>query len=155
MYLTKKKMIDRIKRFIEMQDLSSSSFANEIGVQRSSVSHVLSGRNKPSLDFVVKIKERFPEVNLEWLINGKGGMIASKEKKEIKKKPISKEDIKPEQKSFQFDDNSVPKQKVEKEKDFIVKEEPPVSYGFNTEKVLKKIILLYQDNTFDEFLPNK
>lgn len=148
-------MLDRIKRFIEMQNLSSSSFANEIGVQRSSVSHVLSGRNKPSLDFVVKIKDRFPEVNLEWLINGKGGMIASKEKKETDKKPISKVDVEPEQKSFQFDNNPVSNKQVEKEKEFIVKDEPLVSYGFNAEKTLKKIILLYQDNTFDEFLPNK
>ena len=51
---------------------SASSFAEKIGVQRSSISHILSGRNKPSLDFVLKVLSSFPEVELYWLLNGKG-----------------------------------------------------------------------------------
>lgn len=148
-------MLERIKRFMEMQNLSSSAFASDIGVQRSSVSHVLSGRNKPSLDFVVKIKDRFPDVNLEWLISGKGGMLASKEKKETIKKSISSDDIESRQKSFLFEKDEIKESKDEPIKEIIAKDEPVSAYGLKSEKPLKKIILLYYDNTFDEFLPNK
>ena len=68
-------MIDRIRKLMENEKMSSSQFADEIDLQRSSLSHVLSGRNKPSLDFVMKIKQRFKEVNLGWLIFGNGDMF--------------------------------------------------------------------------------
>lgn len=62
----------RLEKIIEYYSLSASSFAEKIGVQRSSISHLLSGRNKPSLEFVMKILTYFPEVDLYWLLNGKG-----------------------------------------------------------------------------------
>ncbi|QFZ55893.1 helix-turn-helix transcriptional regulator [Oceanihabitans sp. IOP_32] len=62
----------RLQKVIDYYGESASSFAEEIGVQRSSISHILSGRNKPSLDFVLKILASFPEVELYWLLNGKG-----------------------------------------------------------------------------------
>ncbi|SNB08552.1 helix-turn-helix domain-containing protein [Flavobacterium psychrophilum] len=52
--------------------MSASGFADKVGVQRSSLSHLLSGRNKPSLDLILKINENFPEVDLYWILNGKG-----------------------------------------------------------------------------------
>ena len=67
----------RVQKIINYSELSLSEFADEIGVQRSNISHVLSGRNKPSLDFLMKIKDRFPEIQWEWLIEGKGAMIFS------------------------------------------------------------------------------
>ena len=69
----------RVQKIINYSELSSSEFADEIGVQRSNISHVLSGRNKPSLDFLMKIKDRFPEIQWEWLIEGKGAMIFSED----------------------------------------------------------------------------
>lgn len=57
---------------MQYHGLSSSGFAEKIGVQRSSISHILSGRNKPSLDFVMKILSSFPDIDLYWLLNGKG-----------------------------------------------------------------------------------
>ena len=69
----------RVQKIINYSELSLSEFADEIGVQRSNISHVLSGRNKPSLDFLMKIKDRFPEVQWEWLIEGKGTMVFSEE----------------------------------------------------------------------------
>jgi plasmid maintenance system antidote protein VapI len=56
--------------------ISSTRFADEIGVQRSSVSHILSGRNKPSYDFIIKILEKYPSINSLWLLTGKGTMIS-------------------------------------------------------------------------------
>ncbi len=67
-------MIDRILLILKTQNLSSSQFADEIGVQRSSISHILSGRNNPSLEFVTKILKRFPDINSDWIIFGKGSM---------------------------------------------------------------------------------
>lgn len=67
----------RLNKIIDYYGESASSFAEKIGVQRSSISHILSGRNKPSLEFVLKITSSFPEVELYWLLNGKGDFPAS------------------------------------------------------------------------------
>jgi len=64
--------IIRLEKIIRHYGLSASSFSEKIGVQRSSISHILSGRNKPSLEFVMKILSSFPEIDLYWLLNGKG-----------------------------------------------------------------------------------
>ena len=68
---------NRIQKIIQYSMLTASEFADEIGVQRSNISHIISGRNKPSLDFIVKIKDRFPEIQWEWIIEGKGEMTKS------------------------------------------------------------------------------
>ncbi len=64
-------LTERIRYVMKINNMTASKFADEIGVQRSSVSHILSGRNKPSLDFIVKILERFPNVSPAWLLLGK------------------------------------------------------------------------------------
>ena len=64
--------IKRLEFILDYYGLNASSFADKIGVQRSSLSHLLSGRNKPSLDFILKIIAIFPEVDLYWILNGKG-----------------------------------------------------------------------------------
>jgi transcriptional regulator with XRE-family HTH domain len=66
-------MITRFKSLLESLNLSPSEFADSIGVQRSSVSHVLSGRNKPSIDFLEKILIAFPDTDSTWLITGRTG----------------------------------------------------------------------------------
>ena len=63
---------NRLKKVLEHYELSASLFADKIGVQRSSISHILSGRNKPSLDFILKVTNTFSEVDIYWLLNGKG-----------------------------------------------------------------------------------
>jgi transcriptional regulator with XRE-family HTH domain len=70
----------RLQKVIDFYDESASSFAEKIGVQRSSISHILSGRNKPSLDFIMKILSSYPEVELYWLLNGKGTFPAKQQK---------------------------------------------------------------------------
>lgn len=59
---------DKIKQIIVDQNLSPSYFADEIGVQRSSISHILSGRNRPSFDIIQKIIRRFPDLGYEWIM---------------------------------------------------------------------------------------
>ena len=68
-------MIDRIKMLMTKKNVSATQFSEEVGIQRSALSHVLSGRNKPSLDFVLKIKSRYPEIEFDWLLLGRGKMI--------------------------------------------------------------------------------
>lgn len=158
-------MLDRIKRFIETQNITASGFANVIGVQRSSVSHILSGRNKPSLDFVLKLKEHYPDLNLDWLLFGSGPIL-------ISKKPEREET----KKSDKIDFNSSDINKTtETSKNLFDEEEAKVlgsnsiadkfdndksakltSTGFvNNKQGLKKLILLYDDNSFEEFNPSK
>ena len=69
--------IKRLEIVLDYYSISGSAFADKIGVQRSSLSHLLSGRNKPSLDFVLKIIEVFPEVDLYWVLIGKGNFPKS------------------------------------------------------------------------------
>lgn len=64
--------IKRLEFILDYYSLTASSFADRIGVQRSSMSHLLSGRNKPSLDFILKIIDIFPDVDLYWILNGTG-----------------------------------------------------------------------------------
>lgn len=68
----------RLQEVIEFFGETASSFSEKIGVQRSSISHILSGRNKPSLEFILKILAVYPEVELYWLLNGKGTFPSSK-----------------------------------------------------------------------------
>ncbi len=64
--------IKRLEIILDYYSLSASAFADKINVQRSSLSHLLSGRNKPSLDLILKIVESFPEIDLYWILNGIG-----------------------------------------------------------------------------------
>ena len=79
--------LKRLQKVIDFYGESASSFAEKIGVQRSSISHILSGRNKPSLDFVMKVLSHFNEVELYWLMNGKGNFPS--EKRNVKEKIVS------------------------------------------------------------------
>ena len=60
----------RLKEVLRSQSINASEFAKKINVQRSSISHILNGRNKPSLEIVTKICKEFPEIDIEWLIFG-------------------------------------------------------------------------------------
>jgi DNA-binding XRE family transcriptional regulator len=85
---------ERISKVIEYSQLTSSEFADEIDVQRSSISHITSGRNKPSLEFIIKIKSRFPELLWDWLVTGEGEMLKPKSADpEITEKPIEEEKV--------------------------------------------------------------
>ncbi len=70
----------RLKEWLNKRELSASKFAEILGVQKSSISHILSGRNKPSFDFLQKFKEHFPDLDLEWFITGKSSKPATDNK---------------------------------------------------------------------------
>ena len=108
-------MTDRILLILKTQNLTSSQFADEIGVQRSSISHILSGRNNPSLEFVTKILKRFPDINSDWILFGKGSMYRDsgfvlKDKTEIKKNSIASSNNQPDLFSINEDNNIINEQ---------------------------------------------
>ena len=70
-------MIDRINLIMRAKNITASQFADEINIQRSGMSHIMSGRNKPSLDFVMRVLNRYPEIDTNWLLFGKGEMYKS------------------------------------------------------------------------------
>jgi plasmid maintenance system antidote protein VapI len=70
-------MKDRIQKIIENYNLTSNSFAQEIEVNRSTISHILTGRNKPSIEVVQKILKRFNTISPDWLLLGNGNIEVS------------------------------------------------------------------------------
>jgi len=71
----------RLQKILEYYGLSATSFSEKIDFNRSTISHLLSGRNKPSLEFVMKVLHQFPEVQLYWLLNGSGNFPSSSSEK--------------------------------------------------------------------------
>jgi len=143
-------MLDRISTLIKTKKISASQFADEIGVQRSSVSHVLSGRNKPSLDFITKIIMTYPEVNSDWLLTGTGSMLRNENEEE---EPAifpenAQTSINISSGSDTMDDNqagpAVPQKKKAGRK-----------IRTTGSKEIERIVLFYNDGTFIDFMPNK
>lgn len=66
---------DRIKKIMEQSDLTSSAFAESIGIQQSTLSHILSGRNNPSLEVIMKIHQAYDTISIHWLLYGEGNML--------------------------------------------------------------------------------
>ena len=77
-------MYKRLKNWMESKELKASLLADTIGVNRATISHILSGRNKPSIDFLEKLLSAYPNINANWLITGIGYMDTKKEAKEVK-----------------------------------------------------------------------
>ena len=65
---------DRIKMIMERENMASGTFAESITIQQSTLSHILNGRNNPSLDVIMKVHQKYNYINLEWLLYGKGNM---------------------------------------------------------------------------------
>ena len=76
-------MHERLKNWMGIEGLKSSALADSIGVNRATISHILSGRNKPSIDFLEKLLNVYPNINANWLISGIGYMQDNMEKKEV------------------------------------------------------------------------
>ncbi len=78
-----KVMHERLKNWMGIEGLKSSALADSIGVNRATISHILSGRNKPSIDFLEKLLNVYPNINANWLISGIGYMQDNMEQKEV------------------------------------------------------------------------
>ena len=95
-------MHNKLKNWMELESLKSSELADNIGVNRATISHILSGRNKPSIDFLQKLLHSYPDLNANWLITGIGYMQENKKQQEVKSsKSIGKVVVFYDDKSFE------------------------------------------------------
>jgi len=146
-------MRDRILQFLKEENKTSAQFAEEIGVQPSGISHIISGRNNPSLEFVLKMIEKYNYISTDWLLFGKGKMYKTTQNPSL------------------FDDyNTVTNTEDNKTKhikaldnstDVIVSEKTVSTPVFDIiersqkQKNISKIVWFYDDNTFEEFIRNE
>lgn len=136
--LNTSEVINRLEEIMANHNLSAASFATKIGVQRSAISHILSGRNKPSLDFLMKVYESFDEVALEWLILGTTTSL-----------PREVQDL------DLFKSETINREMLDKTKSEALTENninsPTITS--KSEIVLKEIVHFYEDGTFERFKP--
>jgi transcriptional regulator with XRE-family HTH domain len=150
--------IKRLEIILDYYSLSASSFADKIGAQRSSMSHLLSGRNKPSLDFMLKIMEVFPEVDLYWLLNGAGSFPKSNDAIETKKAaptPIHIETISATTIEKSMDSNPEKFQASShqsEEKHSEVGSRANVVALQKTDSEIERIVIFYKNGTFKTYL---
>lgn len=140
-------MKDRIAHIIRAKNLTAAEFAMRLGIQPSNVSHLLAGRNNPSLDFVKKLKETFPEYNLDWIVLGKGPMTVSE--------PFS--DLVLPTESMRTDAQKVDNHGYEVEESLFSIENIPNEAKLDKPSPmqkdgLKRIILVFEDDTFEVLL---
>lgn len=121
--------IKRLEKILDYYNLTASSFADKIGVQRSSISHLLSGRNKPSLDFILKILDVFPEIDLYWILNGKGSFPKNNEEYNIAYPPTLSDTDEKQPVNF-------------KKEETIIKND-----------VIERIVIFYKNGAFKEYRP--
>lgn len=144
-------MKDRILKFLGQEGLSATKFADEIGVQRSSVSHILSGRNNPSFEFIQKILSRYKNINAEWLMLGNGNMFKKAEQMNLFAQPTPKPAPTVTNPVNLFQQAAEKLSPGEADKKETPLPEPEISPA----RKIDKILIFYSDKTFDEFLAAK
>jgi len=128
-------MKERIFQFLKEENKTSAQFADEIGVQPSGISHIISGRNNPSLEFVIKMLEKYKYLSTDWLLFGKGEMYNTKQNPSL------------------FEENnlfSYAEGKQDKQLENLANKSTEIIT--NKKKTVSKIVWFYDDNTFKEFI---
>jgi transcriptional regulator with XRE-family HTH domain len=169
-------MVERILLVLKVKNLSPSKFADEIGIQRSSMSHIMSGRNLPSLDLVMKIMSKFPDLNPEWLVMGIGQMMKStqidlfeqnSESEEKKIETLLKESEKVPEINTINEEKIISEAEKAAEKDLkipqiedksIQNEENKTDFSnkivLPSQPEIEKIVILYKNKSFKEYYPS-
>ena len=144
---------DRIAHILRAKNLTATQFAEMMQIQPSNVSHILNGRNKPSLDFITKLKEVFPEYSFDWIITGKKPITISE--RNLFSKEANEED---------YDDTRFVESKGGVREQQVALEFNPITTGIhhndvgvdshvahNGESALKQIIYVFEDRTFEVY----
>lgn len=132
-------MNKRIQQFLEIENLSPSKLADMLGLQRSGISHILAGRNKPSYDFILKFLKTFPNINPDWLLMGKGKIYRNGENDQNNQNEENTPQL-----SINFEENQ----------EFYEESDEATEIKI-IEKKINRITLFYNDGSFQEFYPNK
>lgn len=145
-------MKERLLEFLRAENKTSAQLAEEIGVQPSGISHIMSGRNNPSLDFVLKMLEKYSFLSTEWLLFGKGIMYKDSRMQTL----------------FNEISTSVNNNDLAAARKETVNQETDLDYSeiTDSERIepgrvpgkasnLSRIVWFYEDNTFVEYFPSK
>lgn len=135
-------MKDRIRKILQEYGLTSTNLADKIGVQRSSISHLLSGRNKPGFDFIHKLLKNYPDINPHWLIMGEGSMYISEKRPTLPFSEIS-------------EPSSSRESNIPSEGQALNQTEHSQQGKIKSKKHIEKIVVFYSDHSFDEYHPNE
>lgn len=143
-------MKERLLEFLKSENKSSAQLAEEIGVQPSGISHILSGRNNPSLDFVLKMLEKYQFLSTDWLLFGKGTMY-----KDPKMQSLFDYENVNDRKNSAVEDKtgseSMPVEELRAEKEVLNRGTTP-SLAVNRSEI-SRVIIFYSDSSFDEYSP--
>ncbi len=160
-------MKERLIQLLDLEQLSPSKFADIIGVQRSSISHVLSGRNKPSFDFLQKTLKAFPGLNASWLMTGEGSMYEQMGRKvtgnlfdtpgepeersdvHISEESVQPHEEKPSQEDIKNEEIAEPAAVESKSE----RAEAPAAVVTPGKKKIVQVMVIYEDDTFRTFTP--
>jgi transcriptional regulator with XRE-family HTH domain len=174
-------MVNRIKEILNHYDLTPSKFADILDVPRSTISHILSERNKPSLEFIQKVLDKFPEIETNWLVRGDGvitgnehnlfSTMESSSKKNISGNDREKEEVnttnQPElpaenliitghKPDGDFHENLSEETNrsggAERDNNQSIKNE---NSNNSSKRKITRIIAFYEDDTFEEYFPSK
>lgn len=145
-------MRERLLEFLKNENKSSAQLAEEIGVQPSGISHILSGRNNPSLDFILKMLEKYKFLSTDWLLFGKGSMY-----KEIRMQSL-----------FDSDSDIKNETGIKNARNEAVRSEPDLpgvyedqgnsetsAHSGTRNSDVQKIVWFYKDNSFEEYYPKR
>ena len=151
---------DRFKLIMDREKLTAGAFAESIGASQATISHILSGRNKPSVELVLRVHQRYEDINLEWLLAGKGMMSNNSDEAspalaatqqdyplfaENAINPSGTSDNAENRKEMPPErDPNAPKEIVKQE--IIYKERPP--------RKITEIRIFFDDNTYETFKPS-
>lgn len=143
-------MNKRLQQFLTLEQLSPSKFADILGIQRSGISHILSGRNKPSYDFIERMLLKFPNINAEWLILGKGKPYKNAPSEENPKEesidlfstPTDNQYVTPENEKTELPENPIFQQQLP--------DTPQISSPTKGNKKILRITIFYNDGSFED-----
>ena len=128
--------VKRLEKILEFYQLTATAFAEEVDFNRSTISHLLSGRNKPSLEFVIKLLAKFPEVEMNWLLFGKGSFPSTSEKKTIATPLKQKSNLNEEKTLDLFSEE-------------IIRGNKETAESCHSSRQVDKIVIFYNDGSFN------
>ncbi|HLW31617.1 MAG TPA: helix-turn-helix transcriptional regulator [Aequorivita sp.] len=129
----------RLEKIMEFYEVNAAALAETIDFNRSTISHLLSGRNKPSLEFVMKVLQKFPEVDMDWLVSGKGNFPTTLSHPKVESEKVSlqkQKDIKEEPLDLFSNVSRIPKKNDSYESE---------------KKEIERIVIFYTDGTFKRY----
>ena len=156
-------MINRINLILQAKNITARQFAEEIGIQPSGMSHILGGRNNPSLDFVAKVLRRYPEIDANWLIMGRGQMLATAAQPlHSAEVPAPSTDLFADL-SAEHNEPQAPLEAPRQDVSYDIENEPAAEQPYSSlaedpcspTRRIVRLLFVYNDGTFEECVPQR